>query len=235
MTRPTLTQMVGDRASSNSNVRRSQVWHQVWDGRDPEKLRHDGFEAQLPDDDARARWRDAQVRFIAETLRLDTRDHLLDLGCGTGMLTERLAHLVSRVTAVDYSSDAVAMARRWLAPFDGRVEVVHCDLARLDYERYQFNKALAVSCLHYLDDYATLHDVLTSLSRRGPVLAMDLPDEAFQNETKRDYDQTRWSHLYVRPSKLADEFPGSVIHRAMFPSYANDALRFSILIPPHSS
>lgn len=212
---------------------RSEAWHEVWDRRDPEKLVYDGYEDHVATDPDLERLRSAQVAFIAAALELAPNDHLLDLGCGTGALTSRLAPLVGDVTAVDYSHDAVALARDRLKPFGDAVHVVHADLATFDYASTPCTKALAVGSMHYLDSYDLLRGIVSALSRqRGvSVLLMDLPDAAFANEVKRHYDQERWSHLAVDPRRMQADFPGSTVHRGMFPWYANDAVRLSILVP----
>jgi len=207
---------------------RSRAWREVWDHRDPDKLGCDGYESHGD----LATLRPAQVAFITETLELRGDDHLLDLGCGTGALTAALAPHVGRVTAVDYSSDATAAARLRLAPFGERVEVVHHDVQSFDLSSVGFTKALAVGSLHYLDGEDVLLRIISEATAHGaPMLVMDLPDAAFAAEVRRDYDQTRWSHLSVDPERLQSQFPGSTVHRGMFPFYDNDAVRFSLLVP----
>ncbi|HVB92654.1 MAG TPA: class I SAM-dependent methyltransferase [Acidimicrobiales bacterium] len=218
-----------------SAVPRSHAWHEVWDRRDPEKLKYDGYETGLNSDEDLVRLRTAQVAFISSTLNLGSADHLLDLGCGTGVLTRQLAPLVRRVTAVDYSLDAVALARDTMKSCS-TVEL-HCsDLVTFDLGSVPVTKAVAVGSMHYLDSYAVLHTLLTSFTRRGvPVLVMDLPDQAYASGARREYDQSRWSHLAVDTERIRADFPSSRVHRGMFPWYANDAMRFSILISPSPS
>jgi SAM-dependent methyltransferase len=215
---------------------RSRAWHQVWDRRDPAKLEYDGYEDSVVNESELERLRHAQASFISRTLELQPDDHLLDLGCGTGALTSLLATRVGLVTAIDYSRDAVASARRRMSEFGDAVEVIHADVASFDLRVGGATKAVAVGSMHYLDSYNVVHRILTTLSRRGvTTLVVDLPDASCASLVVRDYDQRRWSHLAVDVGQMQADFHGSVVHRGMFPWYTNDALRFSILIPPEVS
>jgi ubiquinone/menaquinone biosynthesis C-methylase UbiE len=69
---------------------------------------------------------------------------VVDLGCGTGRVTAKLARLGARVTAVDFSDGMMALARR--KPGMERVAFVAHDLSRrLPFPDGAF--ALAASCL----------------------------------------------------------------------------------------
>jgi SAM-dependent methyltransferase len=59
---------------------------------------------------------------LAGELDLDGTGHLLDVGCGPGVLVRQLAHLFDRVTALDPSRDMLAEGRR-LADLDGITDV----------------------------------------------------------------------------------------------------------------
>lgn len=74
-------------------------------------------------------YRDLLDRVEAE-LQLTTATAVLDLGCGTGNLTQRLALRGARVDAVDGSHAMIAIANRKLASFvsEGAVRLYHEDL-----------------------------------------------------------------------------------------------------------
>jgi ubiquinone/menaquinone biosynthesis C-methylase UbiE len=55
------------------------------------------------------------VEFVATTAGLGPAAEVLEVGCGTGQLTERLARSGFRVTAIDIGPSLVAAARRRLA------------------------------------------------------------------------------------------------------------------------
>lgn len=211
---------------------RSKVWHQVWDRRDGRKLSFDGYERSFTTLEQLGLFRLEEAQFIVRTLSLSKRDHLLDLGCGTGALTALLVPHVERVTAVDYSSDATKAASRTLAPFGSRVEIVCEDIQSLDYTSNPWDKVVAVGSLYYLDSYRQLVSILGQLVTGGAeVLVMEVPDIAYRATIVREYDVNTWSHLYIDPSDLVRDFPGVRIFRNLFPNYQNDRFRFSFWLP----
>lgn len=57
---------------------------------------------------------DASVAWIMDVLKLQAGDRVLDLGCGPGLYSNRLAQLGLRVTGIDYSKRSIEYAR-WAA------------------------------------------------------------------------------------------------------------------------
>jgi len=77
---------------------------------------------------------DAESRWFAECGKVETalerfapRGEVLELACGTGLWTGRLAGPAARVTAVDASAEMISLNRRRLGP-DAAVEYVQADL-----------------------------------------------------------------------------------------------------------
>jgi SAM-dependent methyltransferase len=101
---------------------------------------------------------------------------VLDLGCGSGLLTERIARAGASVLGVDGSPAMLARARARCAGFDGRVRLLR---RRLDALRLPPRADLAVACgdvMNHLPTPAALRRVLTSVRRclgRGGVLVFD--------------------------------------------------------------
>jgi SAM-dependent methyltransferase len=56
---------------------------------------------------------DRSVKWLIETLCLQPGDSILDLGCGPGLYTSRLASAGMRVTGVDYSRRSIAYANQY--------------------------------------------------------------------------------------------------------------------------
>ena len=90
---------------------------------------------------------------------------VLDVGCGTGRVTEHLARLVpaGRVLAIDASEEMVALARERLGE---RAEVWRCDVLELDLEE-EVDVVFSTATLHWVEDHDALWPVLARALRPG--------------------------------------------------------------------
>jgi trans-aconitate 2-methyltransferase len=106
-----------------------------------------------------ARWGER----LLDRLPLHGDEIVMDAGCGTGRVTERLAERLpyGHVVAVDRSPAMLAIARARLARFGARVTFVEADLARLP-QLPAVDAVISSATFHWIPD----HDALfTSLAR----------------------------------------------------------------------
>jgi trans-aconitate methyltransferase len=82
---------------------------------------------------------------VVELLAARVGEHILDLGCGDGALTEQIAATGAIVTGVDASAAMVAAARA------RGLHVDHASAARLPYED-QFDAVFSNAALHWIRD-----------------------------------------------------------------------------------
>jgi SAM-dependent methyltransferase len=95
---------------------------------------------------------------IVERLSLEGDEIALDLGCGSGRLTEFLVRRLprGRVIAVDRSANMLAAARERLEPaFDGRVEYRQQSLDELELDE-QVDLAFSNAAFHWVRDHPRL-------------------------------------------------------------------------------
>lgn len=109
---------------------------------------------------------------------------VLDLGCGSGLVTAHLARAGLRVVGVDRSEAMLRIARRRCARFGERVRLVRGDLARLQVPP---DAPLAVACgdvVNHLPTQAVVRRVLAAIRRSlapGGILVFDaVTDFAFE-------------------------------------------------------
>jgi SAM-dependent methyltransferase len=127
----------------------------------------------------------AFFRTLRPLLRAARREPpVLDLGCGSGLLTERIAAAGVPVLGIDGSRAMLARARERCAKHGRRVRLLARDLAAL---RLAPTHGLAVAChdvMNHLSSEAALRRVLGSVRRAlapGGVLVFDaLTDWAFE-------------------------------------------------------
>ena len=59
---------------------------------------------------------------VERLLALQPGERVLDVGCGNGVMTRRLAQLGARITGIDTSARFIELARRRATPFDDRLD-----------------------------------------------------------------------------------------------------------------
>lgn len=129
-----------------------------------------------------SRWvpeREARFRALVETLgqAMPRTFRALDLGCGTGSLSERILarHPAARVVAVDFDPVLLAMGRIALGARGGRLTWVDADLRRASWIDAipcgPFDAAVSSTALHWLNDrqIGRLYRQLGRRLRRGGV------------------------------------------------------------------
>jgi len=110
---------------------------------------------------------DRRFEDLQRFLAVSEGETLLELGCGTGLWTKRLAALPIRIVAVELSPDLVARARREVQ--NPRVEFLEGDAERLPHPDQSFRFVCGLSVLHHLDIERTLREVWRVLQPGGRV------------------------------------------------------------------
>ncbi len=98
-----------------------------------------------------ATYLEASVSHLVSRLQASSNARVLDVGCGTGALLERLSASSSqeRLVGVDLSVDMLEVAR---AKFRGEVELYEARAEALPFERHEFDTVVSSSVFHYVQD-----------------------------------------------------------------------------------
>ncbi len=115
--------------------------------------------------DPMARWGGA----VVERLPLAGDELVLDAGCGSGRVTERLAELLprGRVIALDGSPAMITEARARLERFGTRIEYLVADLREPLPIQEPLDAILSTATFHWLPDHAALFRNLAAILRPG--------------------------------------------------------------------
>jgi trans-aconitate methyltransferase len=133
-----------------------------------------GPDARAPDWDARSYHRVSNPQFtwglkVLDRLPLSGGETVMDAGCGTGRLTEKLLEKLprGRVIALDSSAAMLEQAQAYLAPrFSGQVEFVQADLGALGLDAVA-DVVFSTATFHWVKDHGALFAGLHRALRPG--------------------------------------------------------------------
>jgi 2-polyprenyl-3-methyl-5-hydroxy-6-metoxy-1,4-benzoquinol methylase len=106
----------------------------------------------------------------------------LDVGCGQGLLTRKLASQTDHVTGIDLDGNALAYAVA-ASDADGRIDYVHGDAMLHPFADESFDFIVAVATLHHLPLEPALTRFKASLKPGGVLAVIGL----FRSESALDY------------------------------------------------
>ena len=124
--------------------------------------------------------------------------HVLDVGCGPGFFSVLLARLGYEVTAVDYTENMLAEARKNAAHYGVDIDFRRMDAQKLDFEDGIFDLVISRNVLWNLEQPEQAYrEWLRVLKPNGTVMNFD--GNFYYNVTDAEYgDRTRWEHKHMQ-------------------------------------
>lgn len=131
------------------------------------------------------RWHRELVRPHTEALlKVEEGQRVLDIACGNGNFSRRLAELGVKVTAIDYSSKMIECAKSRCSPYLDQIEFRVVDAtdeeALMALGDEDFDHAVANMALMDIADITPLLKALNTLLRRGGTFVFSIPHPCFQ-------------------------------------------------------
>jgi 2-polyprenyl-3-methyl-5-hydroxy-6-metoxy-1,4-benzoquinol methylase len=110
--------------------------------------------------------------------------HIMDFGSGTGLLLERVAPLVGKITAIDISKSMNSQLEEKRNRLACELEILEIDLAKSDLNR-KFDGVISSMTMHHVRDIDALFLKLHHLLKEGGFIAisdLDLENGSFHTE-----------------------------------------------------
>jgi len=94
-----------------------------------------------------------RIKSLLQNIHLDKTMHVLDIGCGRGDISIYLARFVKRVVGIDYSSDAIKIAKKLKensVRTKRKLQFIQCDATSLPFADSSFDVIVAIDILEHL-------------------------------------------------------------------------------------
>jgi 2-polyprenyl-3-methyl-5-hydroxy-6-metoxy-1,4-benzoquinol methylase len=124
------------------------------------------------------------ARVMRERIRFAESMEIMDFGSGTGLLLERIAPLVGKITAVDTSTAMNEQLAGKRGQLDCELEILNVDLVREGLDR-RFDGVISSMTIHHIEDILSLFRTFHGLLNDGGFIAiadLDLEDGSFHSE-----------------------------------------------------
>lgn len=124
--------------------------------------------------------------------------HVLDVGCGPGFFSVLLARLGYEVTAVDYTENMLAEARKNAVHYGVDIDFRRMDAQKLDFEDGIFDLVISRNVLWNLEQPEQAYrEWIRVLKPNGTVMSFD--GNFYYYVTDAEYgDRTRWEHKHMQ-------------------------------------
>jgi SAM-dependent methyltransferase len=131
------------------------------------------------------RWSKLLAPLFVEFVGVGEADRVLDVGCGTGSLTETVARIIgaSKIVGIDPSKGFIDYARSHKS--SPRVTFESGDAQSLRYPDASFDRCLALLILNFIPDPPKAAAEMRRVTRSGGVVGTAMWDNAGGNELNR--------------------------------------------------
>ncbi len=149
--------------------------------------------------------------------RIKPGDHVLDLGCGAGSLSEKLLDSGFHVVSADMSADMLAFTKERLSRFDPNdYNIVQTECESLQLDSGQFDLVACIGVFGYIEGVDRAIEEIHRVLKPGGTLIMSIRNQ----DHRRIFDIHVWLKPFIR---LVKYFTGYVA-RSSKDSHSTPAL-----------
>jgi ubiquinone/menaquinone biosynthesis C-methylase UbiE len=139
-----------------------------------------------------------RVEFLATPVSTGKQSSVLEIGCGKGVFSTRLAPYFASLIATDISEDLVKIAQDRLGP---NSKTMVCDAHRTTFDNATFDRVIGCSILHHLEWDVALKEMFRIL-RPGGVVRFSEPNLL----NPQIFLQKNWPWLKQKLGDSPDEY-----------------------------
>jgi len=121
---------------------------------------------------------------ILNEIDFDKSMNIMDFGSGTGLLLEKIAPFVKKITAIDMSSSMNKKLNEKKDILDCELEILEINLTQTKLE-YKFDSIISSMTLHHIKDIKKLFQIFYDLLNENGIIALadlDIEDGSFHTE-----------------------------------------------------
>jgi len=94
-----------------------------------------------------------QLDKLLEVMNLHEDDHILDLGCGVGLISEHISDITgASVMGIDFASEAIKRSQERTCKKRGRLSYQVMDIDELSLPGTSFSGLISIDALHFVND-----------------------------------------------------------------------------------
>lgn len=124
------------------------------------------------------------AKSVLDSITLDRSMHIVDFGSGTGLLLEKIAPYVGRITAVDISQSMNLQLHEKRNRLDCEIEILEVDLEKTSVP-LQVDGIVSSMTMHHVEDIEAMFVKFYSMVKAGGFIAiadLDTEDGSFHTE-----------------------------------------------------
>jgi cyclopropane fatty-acyl-phospholipid synthase-like methyltransferase len=121
---------------------------------------------------------------ILQSIDFDSSMHIMDFGSGTGLLLQKVAPYVARITAVDVSNAMNMQLQAKRNDLGCAIEIIEIDLAKADID-CRFDGIISSMTMHHIENIEAMFGKFYSMLNDGGFIAisdLDVEDGSFHTE-----------------------------------------------------
>jgi len=148
-----------------------------------------------------------KIKSILKILKIECKDLVLDVGCGTGLLIKHVASKVTHFVGIDLSGKAIKIAseRSCRLGIKEKVSLIQADVDNLPFRDDVFDRIFALTLLQNVPEPNETIKEIVRVAKSGSQIAVTGLKKHFTEEKfRRIIGEIEGEHIPVKTSEIHD-------------------------------